>query len=257
MIAGYVAISLLSRGLLDAASRAALRSVEEARAAKHPLALCGALAWAAGFIFLSLGELDLVERYGEELIGHADKHAMRPVHAAGLCVRGSLAVKRGDPESGLNPLRRGLAGMREASYLLLYPLFTVELGAALGALGRIDDGLAEIDAALGFAAETGHRWFVPETLRVKGELLALRGADDLGTAEDLFSRSMDQAREQHALYWELSAAISLAEFMRSQHRDAEARAVLAPVYERFTEGFSTLKVRRAKILLDQLNLIYD
>jgi hypothetical protein len=48
MIAGYVAISLLSRGLLDAASRAALRSVEEARAAKHPLALCVALAWAAG-----------------------------------------------------------------------------------------------------------------------------------------------------------------------------------------------------------------
>jgi non-specific serine/threonine protein kinase len=48
MIAGYVAISLLSRGLLDAASRAALRSVEEARAAKHPLALCGALAWVAG-----------------------------------------------------------------------------------------------------------------------------------------------------------------------------------------------------------------
>jgi non-specific serine/threonine protein kinase len=63
---------------------------------------------------------------------------------------------------------------------------------------------------------------------------------------------MSLACEQHALYWELSAAISLTELLRGQHREAEARAVLAPVYERFTEGFSSAKVQRAKILLDQL-----
>ena len=64
---------------------------------------------------------------------------------------------------------------------------------------------------------------------------------------------MRQAREQHALYWELSAAISLAELLRGQHREAEARAVLAPVYDRFTEGFSAAKVQRAKMLLGQLS----
>ena len=36
--------------------------------------------------------------------------------------------------------------------------------------------------------------------------------------------------------------------MRSQHRDAEARVVLAPLYERFTEGFSMAKVKRVAVV---------
>jgi non-specific serine/threonine protein kinase len=94
---------------------------------------------------------------------------------------------------------------------------------------------------------------VPETPRVKGELFALRELADLPVTENLFRDSMSLAREQQALYWELSAAISLADLLRGQNRGAEARAVLAPVYGRFTEGFSMAKVRRAKMLLDLLS----
>jgi non-specific serine/threonine protein kinase len=246
---GHISVSLLSRGLVDAATRAARRAVEEARGRNQPTVLCVALAFAAGFIFLSLGELDMAERYGEELIIHAQKHELRPFHAAGLCVRGSLAAKRGAPDIGVDLLRRGLADMRAAAYLLFYPFFLVELAAALGASDRVDDGLSELDAALRFAKETGHRWFVPETLRVKGDLLARRGLDDPAVIMDLYRRSMSQAHQQYASYWELSAAISLAELMRSQHMDAEAQAVLAPVYDRFTEGFSALRLKQAKAML--------
>lgn len=238
---------------MDTASHAAVRAVEEARGRDRPTVLCFSLAFAASFVFLSLGELDTAERYNEELIVLGDKHALRPFHAVGLCIRGSLATRRTDPNTGVDLLRRGLADLQAASYLLLYPYFRVQLAAALGAVARIDDGLAEIDAALLFAVETGHRWFVPETLRVKGELLALRGPGDPAVIVDLFRGSMRQAREQHALYWELSAAISLAELLRGQHREADAYAVLAPVYDRFTEGFSAVKVKHAKILLDQLS----
>ena len=69
--------------------------------------------------------------------------------------------------------------MQEAGYLLFYPFFRAEFAAALGALGRFDDSLAEIDGALSFAEKNNCRWFVPEILRIKGELLALRGWDDL------------------------------------------------------------------------------
>ena len=237
---------------MDAASQAAVRAVEEARGRDRPTALCVALAFAAGFVFLSLGELNTAERYGEELIVLGQKHALRPFHAAGLCIRGSLATRRTDANTGVDLLRRGLADLQATSYLVLYPYFQVELAAALGVVARVDDGLAEIDAALRLAQETGHRWFVPETLRIKGELLALRGPGDPTVIADLYRGSMRQAREQYALYWELSAAISLAELLRSHRREAEARAVLAPVYDRFTEGFSAAKVQRAKILLDQL-----
>ena len=246
---GHLSVSLLSRGLVDAALQAAVRAVEEAHHGNQPTVLCVALVFAGGFISLSLGDLDAAERYGEELILLARKHALGPYYAAGLCVRGSLAARRTDPKTGVDLLYRGLADIRAASYLQFYPFFQIELAAALGALDRVDEGLSEIATALSFAAETGNRWFVPETLRVRGELLARRGADDPEVIAELFRQSMRQAHEQQALYWELSAAISLAELRRSQNRDAELQTALAPVYDRFTEGFSAINLKRAKKLL--------
>jgi non-specific serine/threonine protein kinase len=248
----HLTVNLLSLGYPDTASRTALFSIDEARAIGHPGALCISLAWAAGFVFLSLDETDRAEHFGEELIDCGYKHSLRPFYAAGLCVRGSLAARRGDPGTGIELLRSGLAEMKSAAYLLFYPFYVAVLAAALGASGRIDEGLSELDAALNLAAEIDYRWFVPELLRAKGELLGLRDPDDVAAAEALFRRSMSLAHDQQALYWELCAAASLAELMRRQGRHADAQSVLAPVYDRLTDGLATSRVRRARLLLDQI-----
>jgi non-specific serine/threonine protein kinase len=250
-VSGHVSVSLLSRGLLDTASRSVSGAVEKARGTNSPLQLCLALAWAAGFVFLGLGDLESADDYGEELINHASKHAMRPFFAVGLCARGGVAVKRGELDTGVDLLRRGLTEMQNASYQLFYPFFVVELAAALGASGRVDEGLAEIDWVLRFAAETGHQWVVPEALRVKGQLLALRDPDD-PAVEDCFHRGIAVAREQDALFWELRLALSLARLRATQNRHREARHILAPVHDRFTEGFETPDLRAAKAFLDEL-----
>ncbi len=168
---------------------------------------------------------------------------------------GQPRARQIDPNTGFEFLRRGLADLQAASYLVFYPYFQVELAAALGTAARIDDGLAEIDVALRFAAATGHRWFVPETLRVKGELLALR--DPVHPAvEDSFYRGAEVAREQGALFWELRLAVSLARLRIEQNRHVEARQILAPVYGRFTEGFATADLQAARAMLDALPTSY-
>ena len=134
---------------------------------------------------------------------------------------------------------------------MYYPSFLVELAVALGALGRIDDGVAEIDNALRFAAQTGNRLFVPESFRVKAELLALRDPGD-PVGEDCLHRGLKVARAQDALFWELRLAASLARLRMAQSRHSEARQILAPVYDRFTEGFAAPDLRAAKALLDGL-----
>jgi predicted ATPase len=48
----------------------------------------------------------------------------------------------------------------------------------------------------------------------------------------------------------LRAATSLARLRAAQDRAEDARRVLAPVYERFTEGFDTADLLAAKHLLD-------
>jgi predicted ATPase len=52
------------------------------------------------------------------------------------------------------------------------------------------------------------------------------------------------------LSWELRAAASLARLLRDQNRSTEAIALLAPIYNRFTEGFGTEDLRAAKALID-------
>jgi hypothetical protein len=68
-------------------------------------------------------------------------------------------------------------------------------------------------------------------------------------AEAVFLQSLDIAREQIVLAWELRAATSLARLLRDQGRSADAMSHLQPVYDRFTEGYDTADLKAAKTLL--------
>lgn len=245
-------VNLLSQGFLDAASSESKRAVEEARSTNQPTLLCVALAWAAGFVSLSLGELDQADDFGEELVATAYKSSLRPFYAAGLCIRGTLAAKRGEPESAVDPLRSGLAEMQEARYLLFYPFFRAELALALGAMGRFDESLGQIDETQRFALDTDYRWYLPEILRIKGELLALRGSNDPVLIEELYRQAMKEAGEHQALFWELTAATSLAGHLRRQRRSADALSVLSSTYNRLSNGFAFLRIGEAQQLLESL-----
>ena len=134
------------------------------------------------------------------------------------------------------------------------PAFPAQLARALAGVGRIADGLAAIDEVLAWTADTEADWFTAELLRVKGELLLLRGAPEAAaTAEDHFRQALDWARRQGALSWELRAATSLARLRRDQGRPADATACLQPIYDRFTEGFGTADLIAARRLLDKLD----
>jgi predicted ATPase len=50
----------------------------------------------------------------------------------------------------------------------------------------------------------------------------------------------------------LRAAMSMARMWRDQGKHQQARDLLAPVYGWFTEGFDTLDLKQAKVLLDAL-----
>jgi predicted ATPase len=51
---------------------------------------------------------------------------------------------------------------------------------------------------------------------------------------------------------ELRAATSLARLWHDQRKADDARALLAPIFDSFTEGFDTADLKDAKALLDEL-----
>jgi predicted ATPase len=83
--------------------------------------------------------------------------------------------------------------------------------------------------------------------------LGFDGHRAAAVAEDHFRQALDWARRQGALSWELRCATSLARLWRNQARSNEARELLAPIYNRFTEGFDTADLKAAKSLLDDLS----
>ena len=71
-------------------------------------------------------------------------------------------------------------------------------------------------------------------------------------AERHFAGAVEIARRQSAKLFELRAAVSLARLWSEQGKRAEARELLAPTYEWFTEGFNLRDLKEAKALLDEL-----
>jgi predicted ATPase len=68
-------------------------------------------------------------------------------------------------------------------------------------------------------------------------------------AENSYRKALEVAQEQRARMWALRAACELAQVLRDQGRQAEARDLLAPIYDWFTEGFDVNDLQRAKALL--------
>ena len=73
-----------------------------------------------------------------------------------------------------------------------------------------------------------------------------------GLRRTVSKKALDVARDQQAKSWELRAAMSLSRLWQQQDRQAEARQLLAEVYNWFTEGFDTADVKEAKALLEKL-----
>jgi predicted ATPase len=122
----------------------------------------------------------------------------------------------------------------------------------LAALDQYAKALALIDETIGLTETRGDLVYMPELLRVRGDLLLSMPEPSHDDAEMCFMQSLELGRSQGALAWELRTATSLAELLRRQGRIDEAHGVLAPVYGRFTEGFDTADLRTAKRVLDEL-----
>ena len=132
------------------------------------------------------------------------------------------------------------------------PFFLSHLSRAHAELGQFDDAWRCIGEAMIAVETTKERWYEAEINRIKGEIalkLPQLGSSQAGA---YFERALTVARAQQAKSWELRAAMSMARLWHDQGMREKARALLAPIYGWFTEGFDTLDLKQAKVLLDVL-----
>jgi predicted ATPase len=188
--------------------------------------------------------------YADEWVTLTERHSIGTFSASAMIWHGWCLTMLGEPEKGITQLTRGLAAYR-AQGLLHVPTHLTLLADAYRKVRQPQDGLQQLVEAVGVTGRTEARYYEAEMHRVRGELFL--SMHDEGAAEASFRKAINVAQHQSAKTWELRTAVSMARLWRDQGKRDEARDLLAPVYGLFTEGFDTLDLKEAKVLLDELH----
>jgi class 3 adenylate cyclase/predicted ATPase len=247
----FLSWALWHDGYPDQAARTADRALLHAREFGHAYTLAYTLRTTAIRAVLSRDVL-AVERLAKENATISGEHGFPLFCAHSDVLLGWAGAHRGQGADGIDRMRSGIAAATAIGTRHYETIFLGLVAEALAFAGEAGEGLAEIDQALARSAESDEKWADAELHRLRGDLVCRLPRPDLDNAERSFGAALSIAREQGTKGYELRAATSLARLLRDHGRREEARQLLAPVYDWFTEGFDTADLKDAKALLAEL-----
>ena len=235
----HLARILWVQGFPDQAAAIAQEGVVHGLSLEYPPPLCYILAYAACPIAFWNGDMALATSYVELLLKQSANLSFGYWQSWRCCYEQVAALRDDD---GTFEFKQRLDSLRASAISPIYSDLLSTLREELTGpetIARAEEG------------EAG--WCTAEILRVKGmKILKHGGPNAPEAAEVSLLRSLDIARQQGALAWELRTATSLARLWGERRHVAQARELLAPVYGRFSEGFATADLRTAKCVMDEL-----
>jgi predicted ATPase len=200
------------------------------------------------FLHQFFGSPDEALRHAEDVLAISAERDVATTLAWAMVLHGWALGATGRLTEGIEEIRQSLAIQRAAGAEIARPQFAWMLGDLCLRAGKYAEANAAAEDGLSTAARSKDHYWDSELLRLKGEIV-VESASSSVEAEALFRAALADARERDAKSLELRAAISLARLMRNDGRVAEARAVVRPVYEWFTEGLATADLVAARELL--------
>ena len=222
-----------------------------AHALSHPFSLACARCWAT-FVAQFRRDVSAVHEHAEAAVALATEQGFPIWAALGTTLRGWALTMQGQDEAGVAQVRGGIAALRATGAALFVPYLYTVLADVCAHLGHIEDGLQTLAEAHTLVERYDERYWEAEVCRLRGVLLLRQPGTSPAEAEAWLQQALDIAHRQEAKSLELRAAMSLSRLWQQQGKRAEARALLAPVYGWFTEGFDTADLLEAKALLEEL-----
>ena len=246
-----LARALWLRGFADRARSIVKSAVEEAASGVRPLSICVSLAYGSP-VFLWSGDLRATDDYVEHLIEYAGRHSLEPYRAAGLGLKGAVAIARDELEPGIDLLRGALKTLTSLKLNLLLTDFMGPLAEGLRKRGQLEEALLTINQAIARETERGSTYDTAELLRIKAQILAVMPQHGPDSAMNCLTEALAVAKAQSALALELRSTMVLARLLADGGQRDQARNDLTLVYSRFTEGFETADLRAARELTEDL-----
>jgi tetratricopeptide (TPR) repeat protein len=244
----FLAMTLAYLGYLDQARSRMDEALSEARQRGRVLTLVLVLDYAD----LLNGITGSPMVHWEEFLTLSAEHGLRHYLAWGLIHRGRSLIGSNQAQQGLALLAQGLADLRATGCVTGTARVFTWLAKAHAVLGQSAEELNCLTEAARIVETTEERVYEAEVVhQVPGDLL--NAAGDRSRAERQYRQAIAVAERQSARLFQLRASTSLARLWRDQGKCTEARNLLSPIYNWFTEGFDAPDLEDAKALLDELD----
>jgi predicted ATPase len=165
--------------------------------------------------------------------------------------RGVAWLRAGRLTEAATQLDRGIERLMQTGHRIWIWYLRALRAEALALAGDLEGAWALIEESVARIEAGEERSHYAEVLRLSGWISIMRGEPDQAAAT--LRKAIAVAHDQEAKSWELRAATTLARLLASRGDRAEAIAVLAPVYDWFTEGRDTNDLKEAAQLLADLH----
>jgi predicted ATPase/class 3 adenylate cyclase len=247
----YAAWSLWLLGFPEQALARSREAIALAQELTHPFSLAAALSYAA-LVHVDCREGQAAAEWTEATLVLSNEQGFPQYATLGMLCRGWVLAEQGQGEEGITVIRQAMAMRRAMRAEAGRPWFLTLLAEVYGRVGQPREGLPLLTEAIAIADRTDERWREADHHRLQGDFLLVCAGDQDAEAEVSFHKALDIARRQEAKSLELRTATSLARLWQQQGKQTEARELLAPIYDWFTEGFDTPDLQEAKALLEAL-----
>jgi class 3 adenylate cyclase/predicted ATPase len=249
---GMRALSLMMLGYLDLAEEESKKGLDLSYRLGHKPSISQTHMFRAE-LFVILDRLEEAEEQLRICIPLSEEYSLSNYLIPAKIMHGWVRVRRGEREAGVEQAERALEALKSfPSRRFHLPVRIGIAGLAKAAAGDRIGALALFDEALEAVSTTGERWYEAELLRLKANALGVQHSEKMAEAELCLRAAIDVARRQEAQFFELRAAMSLAKLLAHEGRHNDGYDLLAPVYEKFTEGSATADLRAAEALLVSL-----
>jgi class 3 adenylate cyclase/predicted ATPase len=250
---GMRALSFLMMGYLEQAEAESVKSLEHSERLDHKPSVSHTHMFRAEFCII-LDRIVDADSHLRASISIAEQYSLAGYLAADNIMQGWVRSVTGDGEDGVRQAEAALESLKAIpSRRFHFPIRTAIVGRARAAAGDVKGALALYEAALQASVGMGERWYEPEVLRLKAEMLIAQSDPGLREAEECLASAIAMAQQQEARLWELRSATSLARLWATLGRRADALGVITSIHDWFTEGRDMPDLTKARTLMAELS----
>ncbi len=214
----------------------------------HPTNYCVTVLYCTPVLMWS-GDGDGWYHHIERVLAYAERYSLAPVAGVALALQGEWLVSTGNPSVGADILRQALKILHRENHHYVTSAALRALAEGLVKCGNHEDATATIDGAILSARQTHQKIWLSELYRTQGDIILRAPSPNFEAAEAALRESIELAKDQAAIGWELKSAVPLARLLLERERPSEALALIEPITETYVERTGTTDLAAAAEIL--------